>query len=70
MKSIGILLIGLLTGLFAATVNLSSGGSLWTALLAYVGFGMITTLLAVIFVIWRAWETERPNAKLVLRGAP
>jgi tellurite resistance protein TehA-like permease len=66
MKIVGILLLGLIAGVVAASVNLGSGGTLWTALLNYLGFGMIATLLGMIVVIWRAWEAERPSTKPML----
>lgn len=68
MKIVGILVLGLVSGVIAATVSLVSGGSLWAALLNYLAVGMATTLLGVTAIIWRAWEAERPN-EIMLNGA-
>jgi hypothetical protein len=68
MNVVGILIVSLVSGLLAAGVNLSSGGSLWTALLNYLGIGMLATVVGVTVVIWRAWEAERPSHKMALGG--
>lgn len=69
MKILGVLLVGLFSGIFAAGSSLVSGAGIWAAVLNYLGVGLIFTLLATAFLIWRAWEAERPRAALVLQPA-
>lgn len=69
MKIVGILLIGLMSGVLAAAVSLGSGGTIWAALLNYIGIGLVASLCAVIVIIWRAYEVERPKARPILGGA-
>ena len=69
MKVVGILLIGLMSGIAAAAFSFGSGGTVWAALLNYIGVGMVATVLGVVVLIWRAWEVERPGHSIVLSGA-
>lgn len=63
MKIVGILILGLLSGILASVVSLSWGGSFWDAVVNYFLVGMAATLLGLIVVILRAWEGERSGSK-------
>ena len=69
MKIVGILLIGVMSGVLAAVVSLGSGGTIWAALLYYIGIGQVASLCAVIVIIWRAYEAERPKVRPIFDRA-
>ncbi len=66
MKIVGILILGMISGMLAAVVSLGWGGSFWDAVVNYVLVGMAATLLGLIVVILRAWDAERPAAKQMI----
>ena len=63
MKIVGILILGLTSGILASVVSISWGGTFWDAVVNYFLVGMAATLFGLIIVILRAWEGERPRSK-------
>ena len=67
MKIVGILILGLTSGILASVVSISWGGTFWDAVVNYFLVGMAATLFGLIIVILRAWEGDRPRSKYMVR---
>jgi hypothetical protein len=62
VKSLGMLLMAVISGLVAASASLAVGYGIWLALLHYLMAGMATTFALAAVHLWRAWEAERHPA--------
>jgi predicted alpha/beta hydrolase len=66
MKIVGILVLGVVSGLLAAAASIGWGGTFWEALANYFLVGMAATMFGLVVVILRAWDGEMPSSKQMI----